>query len=83
MALISTVNCKQCGETKREVNSLSPHASICNSCIQENEDRDRRVYLAGLKGLTMEERLDKIEEALYDLNAENRIKSLESRLATY
>lgn len=83
MAIITTVNCKQCGETKREVKPHGHFHQICNNCIKENKDRDRRVYLAGLKGLTIEERVSKIEEALYDLNMENRIGRLESRLATY
>jgi hypothetical protein len=63
MALVADVYCQVCGKTKHEVVTLR---NICNSCRKAEEDKQKRVHLAGLKGLTVEERLEKIEEWIYD-----------------
>ena len=78
MAIQTILNCKQCGERKYEYKDNNDYEQICNSCIVKNQDQDRQVYLDRLKNLTIEERMEKIEEILYDLNLNKRLKSLES-----
>lgn len=78
MAFIAPRECRACVETK-EVNVHSFNG-LCPACRAEQADVEKRQHLAGLKGLTVEERL---EELFYDTNAEARLKSLEAKTATY
>jgi hypothetical protein len=82
MAYITEIKCTICGETKREC--LYPdNPNICDSCRNKEYSKAKRLYLASLKGLTIEERLSKIEEDLYDLNINQRLSSLESNFIQY
>jgi hypothetical protein len=84
MALLQTVTCNKCGETNRqEYHTFSRRGNVCADCWAKEEERKKRVYLASLKGLTLEERLEKIEETLYNLNVEDRFAYLESFHRTY
>ncbi len=77
MALIADFTCARCN-TKHY--GLVTKERLCIVCVnaQKNENsRERRQYLASLKGLTIEERLSKIEEYLYDTDAAKRLDSLE------
>lgn len=80
MAYVTDVKCKVCGETKYEV---TDNSGVCAVCRHQIADRRRREHLAGLRGLTVEERLDRIEAALYDVRAEERLKRLENRSLPY
>ena len=80
MALVTNVHCKVCGETKNEV---TDHSGVCQECRRKAASKARRVHLAGLSGMTTEERLEKIEAQLYDLNMEQRLRSIESHFARY
>ena len=55
-----------CPECDKEVMMVDGH---CADCRAREASRKKRVALAGLRGLTKEERLDRIEEMLYDLLA--------------
>lgn len=79
MALVTDFQCKECNRTVLEVKING----ICENCRISLEKRSRRVHFAGLKGLTLEERVEKIEKQLYDMNIERRLRLLESKLATY
>lgn len=39
----------------------------CAQCESNEKSKSRRQHLAGLKGLTVKERIEKIESCLYDL----------------
>jgi len=80
MAFVTDVNCKECGKTKHEVTF---NDNVCSSCRKKISSKKRRMHLAALKGLTPEERLEKIEQALYDADADGRLKALESIHQTY
>lgn len=80
MAFVTDVHCSICEKTKNEVTDRS---GVCQECRQKRADTARRMHLAGLKVLDVTDRLECIEAALYDLNAERRLRGLESRLATY
>lgn len=81
MAYIQPRECRACGETK----NVNVHAfnGLCPQCRSEQEDAEKRQHLAGLKGLTVEERLERLEELFYDMDVDARLKSLEHKTATY
>lgn len=76
MACIQQRTCDECGQNR----SVDVHTfkGTCPECRAKIADRERREHLAGLKGLTPEERLERIEAALYDLNTGERLSRLES-----
>lgn len=79
MALITNFRCKECERIVREVY----RDETCSDCRAKLSNKARRVYFAGLKGLTVEERLDRIEQFLYDSDIDNKLKFIQSKLATY
>ena len=66
MAYICEIDCPECGQTKVEVSNGTEE--VCNSCRHAFSTKKKRLHLASLKGLTVKERLSKIEEHLYDLS---------------
>lgn len=80
MAYIKEFICISCGKVKREVVHKS---GICASCRFQSYNRSKRLHLASLKGLTIFERLERIEEYLYDLDALSRLEALEAKNITY
>ena len=80
MALITDVNCKECGKTKHEV---TDHSGVCQDCRAKISSKKRRVHLAGLRGMTPEERLERIEAQLYDLDASRRLREIEAANVRY
>jgi|GEM_PF-3164829 len=67
MAMIVQITCLECGKTKYEpVGSGYPPPSVCGQCRAEKADKEKRMHLAGLAALSIEERLAEIEKVLYD-----------------
>lgn len=67
MAYVTDITCLVCKKTKHEV---IDHSGICQDCRWKAKSKKERQFLSGLKGLAVEERLERIEKILYDL-AEN------------
>ena len=63
MACVADITCSECKETKHEVRNGT---DMCNACRHKTLTAAKRRHLAGLTGLTVEERLAIIEERLYD-----------------
>ena len=63
MAFVTEINCKVCGKTRTEV---TDHSGVCQDCRYKASSKARRIHLAGLKGMTVKERLERIEAQLYD-----------------
>lgn len=80
MALITDFTCRECNESVFEVVTSD---RVCGNCRTQKADKARRLHFAGLKGLTLEERIEKIEQQLYDSDVNRRLSCLESKLATY
>lgn len=80
MALVTDVYCKECNQTKHEV---THYDNLCHDCRYKIANQARRTHLASLKGLSIEERLEKIEAYLYDLNIDSRLSRCESHHQTY
>jgi len=65
MAVMSEYKCLHCGETF--YSNMKPLKVICNKCILHNvEIEDKHKHFSGLDALTVEQRLRKIEEWLYE-----------------
>lgn len=83
MALVAHFDCTVCHQPKHEVVVHTGLPLTCAICRADQADKDRRMHFAGLKGLTVEERLELLESHFYELKAERRLKSLEAKTATY
>jgi len=66
VAILTHIHCPSCGETKRVCHGFGDRPAECHECSSKREARARAVHLAGLKALTVEERLALIEEWIYD-----------------
>ena len=67
MAFATTMWCPVC---KRErniiISSGKPRPVMCASCKAKNENRKRQEYLENLKKENLYDRLEKVEEWIYD-----------------
>ena len=67
MALTVDILCKFCGKTERiSIPSGGLTPTVCCNCRKRFRDRKKREHFGGLDALTIEERLRKIEEWIYD-----------------
>ena len=80
MAYISDMQCSECKEIKRQVITGD---SMCSDCRRKTASKQRRMHLGSLSALTVEERIRRIEEQLYDLNTDVRLNRLEANNARY
>jgi len=65
-----------CGQEKEEV--IHDQGRICRTCRRDKEISDRAAHLTKLKAMPLEDRISRIEEMLYDLDLERRLKSLDA-----
>lgn len=80
MALVTDYICTVCNEPR---NGVVTRDRVCPACATSAESKRRRMHFAALQGLTVEERLERIEKQLYDANAGPRLDALEAKNATY
>jgi hypothetical protein len=66
MAVMMTIICSECGEEKRECRNNGDYSNVCGECTAKAADKKRREHLASRKGLTVEERLELLEQWQYD-----------------
>lgn len=67
MAWNETIRCRQCKQMRHVI--CGPDSSIrtiCHDCENKNADKKKIEHLEKLAVLTMEERISRIEELLYD-----------------
>lgn len=75
MALITNFTCRHCSQLKYEIVNRS---GVCSDCRVELKKIDEEFYMAKLALLPLEERVKRIELALYRLNGESRLAALEA-----
>lgn len=80
MGLVTTFTCKHCHQERYEV--VTP-SCICVNCRSAIAKADEAAHIAKLSAIPLEERVRRIELALYNLNAESRLKALESANTRY
>ena len=67
MALLVDCTCETCGEKWQGMTSSSrPAPKECTECYDKRTDRQRREHFSGLDGLTLDERIRRVEEWIYD-----------------
>ena len=70
MAFIQEYTCKECGKkSKIAVQSGGIAPKFCAECERKESDIKRIEYFKGLDGLTIEQRLRKVEKWIYDYKA--------------
>lgn len=77
MALVAEYRCVRCKKERYEIVLPSRVCSHCREQDHQDALKARRIFLAGLTGLTIEERLSRIEALLYDSDADKRLTTLE------
>lgn len=65
MAILKTIHCITCGQTKQEARSISDYSDRCYQCMGEEKNRKEREWKSGREGLTIEERLRDLENFMY------------------
>lgn len=67
MALLGNIVCKECGQKKSVMyNPAKGPPRVCNDCREIRVADKRKEHFAELDALTVEERLRRIEEWIYD-----------------
>ena len=67
MAMISTITCSVCGQGVDVAHPASEcPPDICGECQKKADETKKKLYLNVLKELSLEERIARIESALYD-----------------
>ena len=74
MAYVSICFCEKCHKTWQGIKSNN--RNICIDCLEEERREQKILYFEGLNGLTVEERLRKIEEWIFKQNQIDHSKSL-------
>lgn len=80
MALITQFICSHCKTPRYELVNKDRMCADCRLSIESNQ---RRMFLENRQKYSIEQRLSMIEQALYDLNAEQRIGVLEAKNIQY
>ncbi len=74
MALVAQFTCRHCKQPRHEIVHTS---GICAQCRTAIYKADTDAHMAKLAAMPLEERVRRIELALYRLDAEKRIAALE------
>ncbi len=78
MAYVGPYTCARCHEECTEVVPQDHVCSVCRGEDAKKASQERRMALASLTGLSVEERLARIEGAIYDLSAlKKRVDALD------
>ena len=66
MAIDIEIKCSQCNKKKQVWCSVSSIPDICDDCSAENENKKRKKCFQELDKLSIQKRVRKIEEWIYD-----------------
>lgn len=66
MAISREIYCGQCKKSKTVMCSVGEWPSLCGECEQKNEADKKAAHLESLAKLPIEERLRRLEEAMYE-----------------
>ena len=76
MAYLHTFVCCKCHKAAQEMCGAGKIKVVCSACEQKEDDKARRRHFKGLDGLTLEERVRRLEEAAYDKHNETDIRDM-------
>lgn len=80
MAFVTNFTCNHCRQERHEV--VTP-SRICVACRMAIAKADETAHMTKLAALPLDERVRRIELALYNLNADSRLRALEAANARY
>ena len=60
--LVQQEHCDECDRHTYHYNGK------CGVCSEKEADQRKRMYFTSLQGLTLEERIDRIEKSLYEMS---------------
>jgi hypothetical protein len=80
MALVTDFTCTNCRQPRHEV--VTP-SRVCSACRIAITRADTLAHMAKLLALPIDERVRRIELALYQLDADSRLRALEAANARY
>lgn len=80
MPLVTEFTCRHCHQPRHEIVT---HSRTCAACCTAIAIADRNAHMAKLAAIPIEERVRRIELALYNLDADARLKALESHHVRY
>jgi hypothetical protein len=66
MAVLLRIFCRKCKQSKERFAGSGQYPTICSSCEKEEKAEAKAAYFAELDKLTLEERLRKVEEWIYE-----------------
>ncbi len=67
MAYVISIYCRGCNTSKQvTVGSGNPLPDLCHKCAKEKADEAEREHFHGLDGLTIEERIRRVEKWIYN-----------------
>lgn len=75
MVMSFNIICKKCGHKKR-VSASGDIPLICNECATESATKQKYDYLESLTRLSTPDRLEKIEEYIYDKQHEVKFNDI-------
>lgn len=76
MAKLAEFTCNCCGKNRRQIKD--PY-NICVSCRIKKDRIAKNAYLDEKKVMPIEKRLEAIEEYIYDMDFNDRLKHIESQ----
>lgn len=71
MAFIQTIKCSTCENYFQGVVNWGSFYEECPNCKTKREAEEKIKYFYGISGLSIEERIHKIEEWIYEHNKKN------------
>ena len=81
MAVLSTIRCHVCGQTKEVIHSAGEGVPlVCRECKGKEVAAEKYAYLEALAQLPIKERLKKIEEQIYDWDPDEAPRSLRDKV---
>lgn len=80
MAFVTQFQCRECRQERHEVVTASRICATCRSAIAEAKDA---AHMQRLAALPIEERVRRLELVLYNLDADSRLKAIESANTQY
>ena len=66
MAYVQEGICSRCKKSKMIISSARQFNTICNDCLAEKAERKRERHFAILDNMTLEERVRRIEQWIYN-----------------
>jgi hypothetical protein len=67
MAFVTTIFCQTCNRDKQVTTSGGiSDPIICHECALKEEQNQMKMHFAGLKALSVEDRLEKLEQWMYE-----------------